>query len=189
MYRFGTVAKSFPWRGDRCKAWQVNGLAQDCTLGGGARSLSVKGPAPSTLSQAWRAVLTGAWRQAAPRGCPPIGLPCSGSPVPSAVGEGWPQAGASGLFLQLVRCAYVIILMAVYWCTEVIPLAVTSLLPALLFPLFKILDSKQVSRPRGPSGFLLLPLVHSPSPSPCCLGLGRPEKPSWGFSLARRHTT
>uniref|UniRef100_A0ABI8AD58 Solute carrier family 13 member 5 n=1 Tax=Felis catus TaxID=9685 RepID=A0ABI8AD58_FELCA len=34
--------------------------------------------------------------------------------------------------------------MAVYWCTEVIPLAVTSLMPALLFPLLKILDSKQV---------------------------------------------
>ncbi|KAG5203585.1 hypothetical protein JEQ12_003168, partial [Ovis aries] len=44
-----------------------------------------------------------------------------------------------------VRCAYIIIVMAVYWCTEVIPLAVTALLPALLFPLFKILDSKQVS--------------------------------------------
>ncbi|XP_036612588.1 solute carrier family 13 member 5 [Trichosurus vulpecula] len=41
-------------------------------------------------------------------------------------------------------CAYVILLMAVYWCTEVIPLAVTSLLPALLFPLLKVLDSKQV---------------------------------------------
>ncbi|XP_006863349.1 PREDICTED: solute carrier family 13 member 5 isoform X2 [Chrysochloris asiatica] len=45
---------------------------------------------------------------------------------------------------KFVRCAYVIILMAIYWCTEVIPLAVTSLIPALLFPLFKILDSKQV---------------------------------------------
>ncbi|XP_066119053.1 Na(+)/citrate cotransporter [Saccopteryx bilineata] len=45
---------------------------------------------------------------------------------------------------KFVRCAYVIILMAVYWCTEVIPLAVTSLMPALLFPLFRILDSKQV---------------------------------------------
>ncbi|XP_046945877.1 Na(+)/citrate cotransporter isoform X2 [Lynx rufus] len=45
---------------------------------------------------------------------------------------------------KFVRCAYVIILMAVYWCTEVIPLAVTSLMPALLFPLLKILDSKQV---------------------------------------------
>ncbi|XP_008588171.1 PREDICTED: solute carrier family 13 member 5 isoform X4 [Galeopterus variegatus] len=45
---------------------------------------------------------------------------------------------------KFVRCAYIIILMAVYWCTEVIPLAVTSLLPVLLFPLFQILDSKQV---------------------------------------------
>ncbi|XP_007935692.1 solute carrier family 13 member 5 [Orycteropus afer afer] len=46
---------------------------------------------------------------------------------------------------KFVRCAYVIILMAIYWCTEVIPLAVTALLPILLLPLFKILDSKQVS--------------------------------------------
>ncbi|XP_012300977.1 Na(+)/citrate cotransporter isoform X5 [Aotus nancymaae] len=45
---------------------------------------------------------------------------------------------------KFVRCAYVIILMAIYWCTEVIPLAVTSLIPVLLFPLFQILDSKQV---------------------------------------------
>ncbi|XP_075761021.1 Na(+)/citrate cotransporter-like isoform X4 [Pelodiscus sinensis] len=42
------------------------------------------------------------------------------------------------------KCAYVIILMAVYWCTEVIPLAVTSLLPAILFPMFGILESKKV---------------------------------------------
>ncbi|XP_063812063.1 Na(+)/citrate cotransporter [Pseudophryne corroboree] len=41
-------------------------------------------------------------------------------------------------------CAYTIILMAVYWCTEVIPLAVTALLPVLLFPMFGILESKQV---------------------------------------------
>ncbi|XP_016056448.1 PREDICTED: solute carrier family 13 member 5 [Miniopterus natalensis] len=45
---------------------------------------------------------------------------------------------------KFARCAYVIILMAIYWCTEVIPLAVTSLMPALLFPLLKVLDSKQV---------------------------------------------
>uniref|UniRef100_A0A4X1UKY9 Solute carrier family 13 member 5 n=1 Tax=Sus scrofa TaxID=9823 RepID=A0A4X1UKY9_PIG len=45
---------------------------------------------------------------------------------------------------KFVRCAYVITVMAVYWCTEVIPLAVTALMPALLFPLFKIMDSKQV---------------------------------------------
>ncbi|TNN01689.1 solute carrier family 13 member 5 [Takifugu rubripes] len=42
------------------------------------------------------------------------------------------------------ECAYVIILMAVYWCTEALPLAVTALLPALLFPLFGIMESKDV---------------------------------------------
>uniref|UniRef100_A0A2K6A185 Solute carrier family 13 member 5 n=1 Tax=Mandrillus leucophaeus TaxID=9568 RepID=A0A2K6A185_MANLE len=56
----------------------------------------------------------------------------------------FPFLPSSGLSLQFVRCAYVIILMAIYWCTEVIPLAVTSLMPVLLFPLFQILDSKQV---------------------------------------------
>uniref|UniRef100_A0A8C5DW08 Solute carrier family 13 member 5-like n=1 Tax=Gouania willdenowi TaxID=441366 RepID=A0A8C5DW08_GOUWI len=42
------------------------------------------------------------------------------------------------------ECAYVIIMMAVYWCTEVLPLAVTALLPALLFPLFGIMQSQDV---------------------------------------------
>ncbi|XP_059187055.1 LOW QUALITY PROTEIN: Na(+)/citrate cotransporter [Centropristis striata] len=42
------------------------------------------------------------------------------------------------------ECAYVIVLMAVYWCTEVLPLAVTALLPAILFPLFGIMQSKDV---------------------------------------------
>ncbi|KAL6115954.1 slc13a5 [Pungitius sinensis] len=42
------------------------------------------------------------------------------------------------------KCAYVIILMAVYWCTEVLPLAVTALLPAILFPAFGIMQSKNV---------------------------------------------
>ncbi|MED6276042.1 hypothetical protein CHARACLAT_032927, partial [Characodon lateralis] len=46
--------------------------------------------------------------------------------------------------MQEAECAYVIILMAVYWCTEVLPLAVTSLLPAVLFPLFGIMQSKDV---------------------------------------------
>uniref|UniRef100_A0A3B4BTT3 Solute carrier family 13 member 5b n=1 Tax=Pygocentrus nattereri TaxID=42514 RepID=A0A3B4BTT3_PYGNA len=41
-------------------------------------------------------------------------------------------------------CAFVILMMAVYWCTEALPLAVTALLPALLFPLFGIMQSKQV---------------------------------------------
>uniref|UniRef100_A0A8C6TWQ0 Solute carrier family 13 member 5 n=1 Tax=Neogobius melanostomus TaxID=47308 RepID=A0A8C6TWQ0_9GOBI len=41
-------------------------------------------------------------------------------------------------------CAYVIALMAVYWCTEVLPLAVTSLLPTILFPVLGIMESKDV---------------------------------------------
>ncbi|XP_058490601.1 Na(+)/citrate cotransporter [Solea solea] len=53
-------------------------------------------------------------------------------PLPLVIGT--PQA----------ECAYVIVLMAVYWCTEVLPLAVTALLPALLFPLFGIMQSKDV---------------------------------------------
>ncbi|XP_068765926.1 Na(+)/citrate cotransporter isoform X1 [Struthio camelus] len=42
------------------------------------------------------------------------------------------------------RCAYVIIIMAVFWCTEVIPLAVTSLMPVVFFPLLGVQDSKTV---------------------------------------------
>uniref|UniRef100_A0A3Q2Y8L5 Solute carrier family 13 member 5a n=1 Tax=Hippocampus comes TaxID=109280 RepID=A0A3Q2Y8L5_HIPCM len=41
-------------------------------------------------------------------------------------------------------CAYVILLMALYWCTEVLPLAVTALLPTILFPLLGIMQSKDV---------------------------------------------
>ncbi|XP_030603054.1 solute carrier family 13 member 5-like [Archocentrus centrarchus] len=41
-------------------------------------------------------------------------------------------------------CAYVIALMAVYWCTEVLPLAVTALLPTILFPVLGIMESKEV---------------------------------------------
>ncbi|XP_041850800.1 solute carrier family 13 member 5 [Melanotaenia boesemani] len=58
--------------------------------------------------------------------------PCLLLPLPLVIGT------------SEAECAYVIILMAVYWCTEVLPLAVTSLLPALLFPLFGIMESKDV---------------------------------------------
>lgn len=37
------------------------------------------------------------------------------------------------------------LLMAVWWITEVVPLAVTSLIPVALFPLFGIMDGKDVS--------------------------------------------
>ncbi|NXA89531.1 S13A2 protein, partial [Melanocharis versteri] len=43
-------------------------------------------------------------------------------------------------------CGYVIIVMALYWCTEALPLAVTAFLPALLFPLLNIMDSSTVSK-------------------------------------------
>ncbi|KAM5179833.1 solute carrier family 13 member 2-like [Mantella aurantiaca] len=38
-------------------------------------------------------------------------------------------------------CAYVIILMALFWCTEALPLAVTALFPVVLFPMMGIMDS------------------------------------------------
>ncbi|XP_078080737.1 Na(+)/citrate cotransporter-like isoform X3 [Mustelus asterias] len=43
-------------------------------------------------------------------------------------------------------CGFIVLIMAVYWCTEVIPLAVTSFLPILLFPMFGIMPSKTVCR-------------------------------------------
>ncbi|XP_066579865.1 solute carrier family 13 member 1 [Amia ocellicauda] len=46
---------------------------------------------------------------------------------------------------KVAECAFVLFLMAVYWLTEAMPLAVTALLPALLFPLFGILMSSQVA--------------------------------------------
>ncbi|XP_040857046.1 solute carrier family 13 member 2 [Ochotona curzoniae] len=41
-------------------------------------------------------------------------------------------------------CAYVIILMALYWCFEALPLAVTALLPLVLFPMMGIMESSEV---------------------------------------------
>ncbi|XP_066243707.1 Na(+)/dicarboxylate cotransporter 3 isoform X1 [Saccopteryx leptura] len=42
------------------------------------------------------------------------------------------------------RCLFVILLMAVYWCTEALPLSVTALLPITLFPFLGILRSSIV---------------------------------------------
>ncbi|XP_009332570.1 PREDICTED: solute carrier family 13 member 2 [Pygoscelis adeliae] len=44
------------------------------------------------------------------------------------------------------QCGYVIIVMALFWCTEALPLAVTALFPVLLFPLMNIMDSTTVCR-------------------------------------------
>ncbi|XP_073171186.1 solute carrier family 13 member 2 isoform X3 [Lepidochelys kempii] len=45
---------------------------------------------------------------------------------------------------QEARCGYVIILMALFWCMEVLPLGVTALFPVVLFPLMNIMDSTKV---------------------------------------------
>ncbi|CAB1336546.1 unnamed protein product [Coregonus sp. 'balchen'] len=42
------------------------------------------------------------------------------------------------------KCLYVVLLMAVFWCTETLPLAVTAMLPVCLFPTMGILPSKKV---------------------------------------------
>uniref|UniRef100_A0A8C3VCV2 Solute carrier family 13 member 5 n=1 Tax=Catharus ustulatus TaxID=91951 RepID=A0A8C3VCV2_CATUS len=44
----------------------------------------------------------------------------------------------------LAKCGYIIIIMAVYWCTEVIPLAVTSLMPVVFLPLLGVRSAKAV---------------------------------------------
>uniref|UniRef100_A0A3P8P1L0 Solute carrier family 13 member 2 n=1 Tax=Astatotilapia calliptera TaxID=8154 RepID=A0A3P8P1L0_ASTCA len=49
------------------------------------------------------------------------------------------------LCLQEARCGYAIILMALYWCTECMPLAVTALLPVILFPMMGIMKGGDVS--------------------------------------------
>ena len=44
------------------------------------------------------------------------------------------------------KCAYIIILMAVFWITEALPIAVTSLLPIILTPLVGLASAKTVSK-------------------------------------------
>ena len=40
-----------------------------------------------------------------------------------------------------MRCAYVVVIMAVYWVTEALPLEVTSLIPMVGFPLLGIMST------------------------------------------------
>uniref|UniRef100_A0A4W6DV66 Solute carrier family 13 member 1 n=1 Tax=Lates calcarifer TaxID=8187 RepID=A0A4W6DV66_LATCA len=44
------------------------------------------------------------------------------------------------------ECAFVLLLMATYWVTEVIPLSMTAMLPAILFPMFGIMKSSSVAK-------------------------------------------
>lgn len=46
--------------------------------------------------------------------------------------------------LQKFRLAYVILLMAIFWALEIIPLPITALFPVVLFPLLGINDAGRV---------------------------------------------
>ncbi|XP_032901746.1 solute carrier family 13 member 2 [Amblyraja radiata] len=41
-------------------------------------------------------------------------------------------------------CGFTILVMAAYWCTEALPLAVTALIPVIFFPMFGIMESSEV---------------------------------------------
>ncbi|NWW03127.1 S13A1 protein, partial [Oreocharis arfaki] len=43
------------------------------------------------------------------------------------------------------ECAYTLFVVAIFWLTEALPLAVSALFPAFMFPLFGIMESKQVA--------------------------------------------
>ncbi|KFQ05970.1 Solute carrier family 13 member 1 [Leptosomus discolor] len=43
------------------------------------------------------------------------------------------------------ECAYTLFVVAIFWLTEALPLAVSALLPAFMFPLFGIMASKEVA--------------------------------------------
>ena len=47
---------------------------------------------------------------------------------------------------KAMACTFVLMLMSVYWLSECIPMAITSLLPVLLYPLFGIMDSRTTSK-------------------------------------------
>ncbi|XP_067906162.1 solute carrier family 13 member 1-like [Heterodontus francisci] len=75
---------------------------------------------------------------------------CSPCPSPHAEGKLHKQAGyvedpASMLPHKESECAYTMLVVAIYWLTEAMPLSVTALLPALMFPLFGIMQSTEVA--------------------------------------------
>ncbi|XP_067935349.1 Na(+)/citrate cotransporter-like isoform X1 [Watersipora subatra] len=43
------------------------------------------------------------------------------------------------------KCAYILLLMAIYWCTEALPLAATALIPLFLAPMIGLMSSKAIA--------------------------------------------
>lgn len=48
--------------------------------------------------------------------------------------------------VQASRALYTILIMAIYWVTEVVPIAATSLLPLILFPALGVLPADDTAR-------------------------------------------
>ena len=51
------------------------------------------------------------------------------------------SSGGEGATGEEMKCAYVVMIMAVYWVTEALPLEVTSLIPMVGFPLLGIMST------------------------------------------------
>jgi len=64
-------------------------------------------------------------------------------PIPLRAGDQPNQDGKMGIDYALV--AYTILLMAAYWMTEALPLAITSMLPIVLLPLLGVMPTTQVA--------------------------------------------
>ena len=62
--------------------------------------------------------------------------------------------------LQEAKCAYAIIIMAVFWITEALPIAVTALLPVFLFPVVGLLSVKETSKQYINVSCVFLKLYH-----------------------------
>ncbi|CAL8361410.1 unnamed protein product [Merluccius merluccius] len=63
------------------------------------------------------------------------------------------------------KCGYAIILMALYWGTGCLPLAVTALLPVILFPMMGVIKSSEPSCPCGSATrrprAMMIPIAHT----------------------------
>ncbi len=46
---------------------------------------------------------------------------------------------------NIAKCAYVVIIMGIFWVTEVLPLEATALIPLFSFPLLQILSAQEVA--------------------------------------------
>ena len=51
----------------------------------------------------------------------------------------------STYLIKASKCAYILLLMATFWVTQCIPIGLTGMMPALLFPFFGIMKSTDVS--------------------------------------------